>query len=409
MSVSKAIKHNTSNSLFSGLIIFCFFPYLQLIPLPTDSQPYALLISILILIANGFRFVYKESLYLLIVAIFACLFAVYGGLDFNTVRSVINYVSLFTIATATNIMFVKFRNIPFKLFKQIVYIWGIVAVIQQFIYPTFCSFLISRMAEVKYGRGVCSLAPEPTFYAIICALLSIICYLNYHENEHYKKLQLIIWLQLIILSRSTTMIMLALLSYVVYKGYIIVTRRPILIFYGLSVVLLIYFIIPFLLPYIEQYRFGILFSKLLENPQLFVTVDESVNERFIHAFFPLYGFIVNYGMPHFYGNFSDFMNGITSSGQFQDYIPYVKDNYTRIMSGLGSALFELGLPALLIVIVLINCIKMLIRNDQHFLFYGILLVFILMNAMPLSNALVGFVFGNLIYCKHNTPVSARKH
>ncbi len=67
------------------------------------------------------------------------------------------------------------------------------------------------------------------------------------------------------------------------------------------------------------------------------------------------------------------------------------------MSGLGSAMFELGIIGLLIPFVLIKNIRKIVRSDCRFIFYGSLFFLVLLNAMPLSNAIIGFVFGNIIY------------
>ena len=130
---------------------------------------------------------------------------------------------------------------------------------------------------------------------------------------------------------------------------------------------------------------------------LFVCVDESVNERFIHAFFPIYGWLKNIGFPHGFGHFNDFMREIYNSGIFYEYLPYYRGNYTRIMSGIGCAIFELGYVGLIIPYILLRNIVILSRKNADFIFYGALFFFILLNAMPLSNAIVGFTLGNILY------------
>lgn len=389
--------------LWFVFLFFCFFPYLKIIPIPTDSQPYALAIGIFIISAVGFRYLKKELYYLLIVALFSIAFSFVENFSFNTVRSVINYVSLFVVSAATYMTLSRMGNIPYGLYKFVIVVWLSVGLIQQFIYPGFGAFLISRMSEgvVKTGRGVTSLAPEPTFYAIICSLLAIVNFLNFQREKHYKLIMLVLFFQIFILSRSSTMILLVVGAFFCYKLIQIISRKPKFIFTLAAIIIVMYISLPFIAEYFSNYRIGKLLGELVENPRLFIVVDESVNERFIHAFFPGYAFFTDFGMPHFYGNFSRYMNEIYFSGQFNDYIPYYKSEYTRIMSGIGSAFFELGVIALLIVVVIVNCTRKISRYNHQCLFWSILFVFILINAMPLSNALIGLVFGNFIYRKYH--------
>lgn len=397
------MEKKINKSLYSLFIFFCFFPYIRIIPLDTDSQPNALLLGLIVLILYRPRKMVKELFCLFLLMVWAILLMIFSRFDFENIRSLLNYISLFVIATASYFILCRNGFISFKHFKMVVYIWGGTALIQQFIFPTFGSFLITRITGAgMFGRGVTSLAPEPTFYAIICVLLSIICFLNFRTKPGYTYIQWIIWGQMVLLSRSTTVLLIAIASYFVYQIVIIAQKNPKALLKLLVFTTFFFIVINILVQYIESYRFGALLKKLLEEPQIFVNVDESVNERFIHAFFPLLGFITNYCLPHGYGCFSDYMSTIVKSGQFADYLPYVKSSYPRIMSGIGSALFELGCPGLLLLLVWYKCVVKFIKINKHILLYGILFLCILFNAMPLSNAMVGFVFGNLIYNAHKS-------
>lgn len=335
--------------------------------------------------------------------VWAILLIMFSRLDFSNIRSLLNYISLFVITTGSYNVLCRNGFISFKHFKMIVYVWGGTALIQQFIFPAFGSFLIARITGAgMFGRGVTSLAPEPTFYAIICVLLSFICFLNFRTKTGYTYMQWIIWGQMVLLSRSTTVLLIAITSYFVYQIAIVTKNNPRALLKLFIFTIFFFIVINISVQYVENYRFGALLKKLLEEPQIFVNVDESVNERFIHAFFPIFGFITNYGLPHGYGYFSDYMLTIIKSGQFTDYLPYVKPSYPRIMSGIGSALFELGCPGLLLLWVWYKCVVKFMKINKHILLYGILFLFILFNAMPLSNAMVGFVFGNLIYNAHKS-------
>jgi hypothetical protein len=138
---------------------------------------------------------------------------------------------------------------------------------------------------------------------------------------------------------------------------------------------------------------------LLENPESFLILDASVNERFIHVFFPLYGFLKDIGLPHGYGMFPDFMANCMNAEQFQHLISdYVleRESPTRIMSGLGSLFYELGFFGFLLIGALADSVCQLVTGKQRIILLFVLMA-ILLNAIPFSNPLIPFLIGNMIY------------
>lgn len=385
--------------LYVIFLISCFFPYIQIVPLGTDSQPYGLAFGLVIIFLKRIRHLNKDLFLLFTVAVAAIICVLFSPLNFNSVRSVLNYTSLFVVSTASYLVLRDGKILKLSFFKKCVYVWLFVALIQQFVYRRFAVSLIPRLAigTEASARGVCSLAPEPTFYAIICVLLSIICYLNFRQEKDYRRIQWLLLLQTVILSRSATIIMVGLVAFIIYELLYNMRQNARNILIVPLVLVSMFIVLQTILPYISQYRVGALFAKLFQDPLMFVTVDESVNERFIHAFFPIYGFFQDFGIPHFYGNFQEYMNEIHSCGDFNKYIPYLKGNYLRIMSGLGCLLFELGIFGLPLIYVIYRNFKILAQRNKWALFFGILLFGTLLNALPLSNALLGFVVGNIIY------------
>ena len=94
-------KLDISNALITLLILSSFFPFIQIIPLGTDSQPYALMVSMIIL---PFYFTSKINLslfLLLIIAVFSVGMLFFSEFDFGSIRSLVNYVSLFVISYVT--------------------------------------------------------------------------------------------------------------------------------------------------------------------------------------------------------------------------------------------------------------------------------------------------------------------
>ena len=138
------VKHFLYSPLSFLFLIFCFFPYVKLLPLGTDSQPYALLLGMILLPLYLRKEIKPEFLALLLVALFSAGIAIFSPWDFNTVRSFINYLSLFVVSFVTYHFLKKKGGLPYVFFRNVVYIWFGVGIIQLFIYPSFLSFFGSE-------------------------------------------------------------------------------------------------------------------------------------------------------------------------------------------------------------------------------------------------------------------------
>ena len=184
------IKINTNNFLYHLLIIFCFFPFLNILRLPIDSQPNALIISFLILLINYKYIIYNfptKLLILFLIFIISTLVLLFSKFNFLTFTSYISYFSLCFIPLAVYVSLKKLNGISFNFFKITIFIWGVVAFVQRIYNPEFLSFLQYRsMGSGVMGRGVNSLAPEPTYYGTVIALFLVIYVLNnFKENRKF--------------------------------------------------------------------------------------------------------------------------------------------------------------------------------------------------------------------------------
>lgn len=382
-------------------IFFCYFPFLYIIDIPTDSQPYALLFGGCIVL-YGLKYKLRWEFKVLIVVCIFSLIGLFFDASFNSIRSVLNYVSILFIPLATYRV-LRTHRLSYNFFKLAIIIWGIVGVIQLLYSPTFGSFLKFRSQGetlLESGRGCTSLAPEPTFYGTIILLFMIVGWLNFRYKKSFKIWMLVLVFQLLIMSRSSMCIVFVGMSIIIYSIVMGIMRKP-----KLLIICVLFFVgllvgINQFQDFLVNYRAGRLIVVLLNNPSGFVVSDASVNERFIHAFFSIYGFFENFGIPHFYGEFNDYMKHIVASRDFHDLLFYYRTNYTRILSSVGCALFELGYVGLLIFFVLFKDIARCAKRNIVFWFIGLLFFCILLNAMPLTNGLVGFVFGNIIYRKY---------
>lgn len=382
------------------------FPYIEILPLGTDSQPNALLIALILFPFCCKWKMNRDLAWLFLLMIIGLLVIFISPVNFNSIRSFMNYFTLFFVAYVTFFALQRIGGIPYKLFKAVIYVWFIVGTIQLLIYPDFMSFLTPRgdsALTMQSGRGIVCLAPEPTFYGLTCLIFGIIAYLNFKDRPGIKKIYALIAIQLFIYSRSSLVIFLLMATLGVYLLLVVFSKKEYFLKVLAGSIVLGMIAIGLINHYSESIssnRFGMLLLILLENPESFIVLDASVNERFIHLFFPLYGFIEHFGLPHGYGMFPDFMERCMNAEDFQHLISdYVleQESPTRIMSGLGSLFYELGFFGFLLIAVLVDVVLQLVDGGKQRIILLFVLLAILLNAIPFSNPMVPFLIGNMIY------------
>jgi hypothetical protein len=284
-------------------------------------------------------------------------------------------------------------------------IWFIVGFIQTFVHSRFLTFLSPRTSGTgSYGRGVTALAPEPTFYAMIAGLLLLLCLLN-RQRGQLNRLNIVLCLiSICIFSKSATVILLLIITCVCHFFILMFRKRIkyffILLFFG--IILTTFSIIIIKSDNRDNRLFNIV-KKIANDPQNIFVADGSVNERFIHFFFPMKGLVDNYMLPNGFNEFNNYMYDIYKSHQYSEYLMSYRDNYTRIMSGYGSIIFELGLFGVYIFISInLQLIKIIKRHFSN-TFSLIFLNLMLFMTLPFVTALVPFVIGNIFYLnsKHN--------
>lgn len=393
---------NYSNlSIYFSLLIFCFFPFLNLLQLPIDSQPNALIVATIILIINPRFVLYRIPLnltLLFLIFVIATILLFSSEFTFESFTSYTSYISLIIVPLSVYIALVKQNGLSYKLFYRVVLIWSFVAFIQKFFLPEFLSFLQFRSSGSGLtGRGVTSLAPEPTYFGTVITLFIIIYFLN----SFNKKSKLLLWvliIDLIFFSISSTIIAVILFSTFIYYfvdflRFRFTTTRIII----LSSVLVIIFILVFLLESIEpDIRLFKILSIVFSTPEL-ILLDESINERLNHALFPVISLYDNYLLPGGYNNFNKYI--ILKSHQESYYIFFENlniDHYKKIMSGFGASIFELGIFGLLIPLFIYSLLSKYLKSDKVRYLY-ILLNVLLFTSISLNNGLILFVFGNIIY------------
>ena len=395
-------KKNWSLTFLCGLlIVFCIFPYLRIIPLDLDAQPNALILSVPIILLIRYRHVPMEIIMLFLMFLCACAALIFDPSPIGF-RALGNYVSLFLITFATYKALRYTNGIPYKLFCYCIYVWFIFGFVQTFIDSTFGDFLTLRggvESWQKGGRGATSLAVEPTYYGMICVFLIILNYLNFRNCKNYKWLNLLLVIQ-IVFSKSTMVSLFLAIAFVTYflcKG--LSSRKGIYyIIYGvIAVIAGNYLIKNYILNIESDSRIFTILHAIYNKPSQFLFVDYSVNNRFMHAFFPIKGFFDDFGMPHGLAHFNTYLMEVKRDPEWGYLLAYDVAKEYRINCAIPLVLFELGILGFPVIYILFKTLYGLSKRGYNGLLCGVILFFMMLNNMPFSQAILPFIYGNLIY------------
>lgn len=393
------------SALFFLLIIFSCFPYISILQIHTDSQPNALICGVLIFFFYIGKIRGKTPQTLMFLCIIAFILLLFSGLSFNALRSFANYLSLFFITIASYHVIRRMSGFKIEVYKAVVMIWFFVGTVQVFIAPDFLSFLLPRgdsVATTQTGRGVVCLAPEPTHYGLICILLFLLGFINWRFDKNVRFCYLLLFTQVFVYARSSLAILIVILTAVTVGLYMAFTDKrnrvkTVLIMTTVSMI----FVSGIYIGYqeLQSFRVGVLLKNLIDDPLSIVTLDASVNERFIHIIVSIKGFLDNFMLPHGFDNFAPYYKEFLK--QYWNYIndyTFNQESVTRIQSGWGAALYEMGIFVILIINVIFSTIASVLKGADKIL-VSVILFLVFFNAFPLSTPIVSLIIGNLLYLK----------
>lgn len=324
---------HSSNVLVAALIAATFFPYLTPVSTPFSLQPYSLMLAIPLLLSSTFfsaripRWLWLATLPLIgALALWA-----YSGSSLNAIRSIYNYASV-AVLLPMYVFLLRHQAVDVKFWVRAGSVMYFLAGFIQIVFDnTFLSCCVANIQDqselLASGRGVASMAPEPTFLGFICGVLILIAVVIKDRSAVLLNL-----VSLIFISRSS----LAILCFAVAGLIYLVLRSDQKIKLVTGLVLIA--VIPLLpLLFSLDARVVSLFLLALDQGPSGVLTDESAAGRFYHIAQPIKSFVDSYGFPH---GFIGLPNGDM-----------------RILSGFGSAVYELGVFSIPLFYMFIKAFK----------------------------------------------------
>ncbi len=399
------------SALLFVAVIASVFPYTQIVPLESYVQPYALIFSMLasvFCLPTTLKHAPAWDNYALIS------FAVAGMVLFfisclpqpsdQDIKSLLMYVSpIFFYCVGftfyrTNIIF--FRS----LVTYSAMIWLVVGLIQTFVSSTFASHTVGAWSEaaevvVESGRGVLSLAPEPTHHGFHMLLLAALLYLLNGRTFYIVGCIL----ASILLARSSSAVLALFVGLIVLFAMKPVRMLP---FFG-AISLVFGAVIMVVLNQLDQSNIRILNLSIaaLENPTSVLTIDYSVNNR-IGGLVAGLGFVWNdYFLPAGLSN-NDWLQRIPA---FLAKYPWLFDlSQAGIPSGMVIILYQMGFFGVPFVFYFIYRIVSAARSiwGSYMLLVAVTVFF---GQFLISNPIFGLLYGCAVSLRGKNSVAKRSH
>ena len=295
--------------LYACFMLSVTFPFVQLVPLESYTQPYALVLGATILLLrhrSTFRAMPFRDRWALtglaLLGLVLFLITCFPYTDAQELKYLLNYLAPFLLTPAVLAALRARPRLCYRIIAVSVTIWVFVASVQTLVDPRFMTPLIGSWSDVaegvvETGRGVLGLAPEPTHHAfhmlIVGASLMVL--------RRSAGLATLCIADALLLARSASAVMA-----LGFGTAALVMRKPA----RLAVCVVLMIVLWYLgsgtaeswaeeVPVIEGgSRILSLLVTFLSNPADFITLDYSVNARIGGAAASFAEIFHSYFLPH---------------------------------------------------------------------------------------------------------------
>lgn len=224
----KEVKKRPCLKRFLGalLLFLTAFPYVQLIPTETYTQPFAFFLSSLLF------FVYAKLSWqmpvsdkvavigLAILGVCTFILTCFPYENSQEYKYLLNYLSPLFVTVVIFGYLMQNSKSALYLIRLSVFAWIMVAVLQKFLDASFATFLIGQWSEhaidiLESGRGVLGLAPEPTHHAFHILILAT-CLALLDTSSRSRLLILLCVGDAIFLAASSSALLVIVVSAIVW-------------------------------------------------------------------------------------------------------------------------------------------------------------------------------------------------
>ncbi len=378
----------------------CFFPYIDIIRIGTDTQPNALIASIILLITMRKKMVNLPIIIFWLLFILAILLVPTSNLSgIETAKNVLNYLSVPLLCFAAYNMYLKSSfELSFKIFFLVIMTYFFVGFVQMYYDPDFMTFLLNQGARgvMLGGRGVVSLSPEPAFYGSLCLFFCVFSLVQYPLKYNLFSLPILIF-QVVFFSQSATSILVLIIAALIFMGLQIMRFRLKYVLAGVIILLVANVIYQKMVDNLESSRASILINEIRNNPLLIAQLDVSAGVRITSSISPFLAAKHNAFLPMGMGNYKSFISGLYKSGEYPKLLnKHIVLEIGRLGGGINMVLFHLGFLGLLFPIAIYLSFKDLLYKNKE-LFGFILFVVLLFTQIQLMQSMIGLILASVLY------------
>ncbi len=386
-------------------VFFCFFPYINIINIGTDTQPNALVAAAVLLFSISNKKLNTPIILLWLLFLMSLVLALFSQLDaFDTVKNILNYLSTPMICLAAYNVFIKSDfKLPYRVFLLIVSTYFAVAAVQMYIDPGFMTALLNQGARgvMLGGRGVVSLCPEPAFYGSLCLFFMVFSLIMYSPKQNILTIGLLA-VQLILFAQSATSILVFLVACCVFLFIQLLKFRLNYILYTSVIVIMCIFSWARWQDELSQSRAGILIQEIAENPLLLAQADVSAGVRITSTVSPFLAAKHYWGLPMGWGTYKAFVRELNQSGDYPKLLnPYIVNEIGRLGGGINMILFQLGILGILFPLAIWLAFKKILTR-RAVLFAFVLFILVLFTQIQLMQSMIGFIIASAIYLSRDT-------
>ncbi|MBE7373020.1 hypothetical protein [Pseudomonas lopnurensis] len=370
-------------------LFFLMFPWISFGIFDLDTQPYYIVISVIVVLfslrSRLPSFIFLLYINSLLVGLLACITAFRVGFGFSEMRAIASY---FGLAVSVHVFYLLFRDCPYFTLRFILLaniVWVFAGVAQVVWGKAIFSFLVS--VRTTDDRGVTSLAPEPSYFAVMLVFISWVYFLvsDYRPANYLWLMILVNALCVVFFAKSAFGLLLLLILF--FGWFIYNFRYPSRLFFlwcgvvglGAMAAGLLYF------DFFPSSRLVALIQRALADPLLLIFKDASLNARASHVVIPLYGAWQDFFIPHGFSYYQLHSEGLVK--YFNGFFWYGYAG-SRIMSSVAAPIYELGWLAFFFFFSLFVSFM---ATGRGWVINLSIMFFFLVGAVPISFPLVGAV------------------
>lgn len=320
----------------------------------------------------------------------------------NTFRSLYNYLSVVVIYLGFLNYLLRY-SFPIQTFIAVNILWLLFSVFELFFPDIASNFSTIRAGEPGGGRGVTSLAPEPTFFGMYLFFSSwlMIVGSNYKPGRYLMYLLFCNLIFIFLIAKASMIIIYLILSLFLFLAYGFIRLKWKKRLIKHTAIACVFFIIGgfFIYNEFEGSRYMNLLNKILQDSSLsnLFFIDASLNNRLEHIVYSIHGAVNNFLLPAGFDAFFHMKDKLDITYNY--YFWYGQPSY-KIMSWSGDWLFQLGVFGLIFVSYLFYISSDGSRMRRTEL---LLLAIILFSAIPIAFPLIPMLLALYTYqCRIRT-------